>query len=231
MSTDTLVIFARDPIPGKTKTRLIPALGADGAAELHMRMTKTILSHAKNLADGHAVEILTFRYGDNEKKMQESFSFPGPLLNQPEGHLGEKIAFAFQTAFESGCERCIIIGSDCPGLTADPLHRAFTKLHQKEAVIYPAEDGGYVLIGLTRESFSKASLLFEKMDWGESTVLEETLIRAENSGLDLFIGPTFRDIDRPEDLAPDGIHNNKPAHSAGKVVSNCLLPDCSSDQH
>jgi rSAM/selenodomain-associated transferase 1 len=126
-------------------------------------------------------------------------SWLGSDLNYQEqdaGDLGDRMRLAFQSAFNSGIQRAVIIGIDCPGLNAEILQQGFEKLEENDLVLGPAEDGGYYLIGLGRS----IPELFRGINWGTAEVLEKTVAIA--SYLDLAIGylSQLPDLDRPEDL-------------------------------
>jgi uncharacterized protein len=114
-----LIVFTRYPIPGKTKTRLIPALGAAGAADLHRQMTEHTLAQVRQLrADGVAIEI---HYAGATADRELAGWLGADLIyrSQGDGDLGERMALSIQTALQAGHDRVIIIGTDCPGLTSN----------------------------------------------------------------------------------------------------------------
>ncbi len=194
---ECLIVFTRYPVPGKTKTRLIPALGEAGAANLHRQMTEHTLAQARQLpADGVAIEI---HYAD-AKTDQELADWLGADLiyrSQGDGDLGERMARSIETAVQAGRDRVIIIGTDCPGLTTDILQLAFSQLGDQDLVLGPAIDGGYYLIGLQRF----ISELFVGISWGTSAVRQQTIEIATKLGLSMGDLPLLADIDRPEDLS------------------------------
>jgi rSAM/selenodomain-associated transferase 1 len=183
-----IVIFAKQPEPGRVKTRLIPALGAEGAARLALEMLDRTLNEA--LATGLAVELC----GDPDAT--EWFE-PRPGLDataQGEGDLGARLARAARRVLEA--EPVLLIGADCPDLNRARLGAAAEALGGHDAVMHPAEDGGYVLLGLRRFDPS----LFEDMKWSMDAVAEETVRRMEALGWSLLVGETVNDVDEPADL-------------------------------
>lgn len=195
-SVPCLIVFTRYPIPGKTKTRLIPALGAAGAADLHRQMTEHTLAQVRQLrADGVAIEI-HYAGATAERELADWLGADLVYRSQGDGDLGERMALSIETALQAGYDRVIIIGTDCPGLTADILQLAFEQLSDRDLVLGPAIDGGYYLIGLRR--FMPE--LFVGISWGTSAVRQQTIEIAIE--LDLSMGnlPLLADIDRPEDL-------------------------------
>lgn len=193
---DRLIIFTRSPEPGRNKTRLIPALGAIGATELHCRMVRATLNWAERLATMHPVELRIQFTGADESAMAESFGSQFQYVPQCEGDLGQRLEHAFRESFQINCRRVVVVGTDCPSLSEVIVHQAFDHLEDHDVVIGPAEDGGYYLIGLARP----AEELFTGVAWGTGQVLETTLAAAIRSELSIAVLPTLADVDRPEDL-------------------------------
>ncbi len=193
---ECLIVFTRYPEAGKTKTRLIPALGAEGAAKLQRQMTEQKLAEAKMLQTIHPVFIEIHFTGGNQQLMQ---SWLGNITykQQSQGDIGCRMAAAFQTAFEAGMNRVVLIGIDCPDLKAELMSEAFQALHQHDLVLGPAKDGGYYLIGLNHF----ISELFMGISWSTAKVFEQTQNIAEKLELAVAYLPTLSDIDRPEDLS------------------------------
>jgi rSAM/selenodomain-associated transferase 1 len=183
-----IVIFAKQPVAGDVKTRLIPALGAEGAAKTARRMLDWTVRQA--LETGLRVELC----GDPDAA---SWYKPKPGLDltaQGRGELGERLARAARCVLAAG--PVLLVGSDCPELGAVALRAAAERLSTDDAVIYPARDGGYVLIGLRRFHPS----LFTGIAWSTSAVAAQTIARIEALGWRLHIGETLRDVDEPDDL-------------------------------
>lgn len=183
-----IVIFAKAPVAGRVKTRLIPALGAEGAAELAREMLERTVEEA--LATGLAVELC----GEPDAA---DWHEPRPglaLTGQGEGELGERLARAAQRVLAK--ERILLIGADCPEIDRSRLRRAAEGLETCDAVIHPARDGGYVLLGLRR--FDRS--FFDDIDWSTEKVAAQTIARVEALGGSLHVGETLRDVDEPEDL-------------------------------
>ena len=195
MSSDrkTLILFTRYPVPGATKTRLVPALGPGGAAGLHRRMTERTLGLAQTFCRRHEIPLRIHFAGGDEVAMREWLG-PWTFVPQVGDTVGARMAHSFQGAFSAGARRAVIIGTDCPGLTSEILAQAFSALADCDLVLGPAWDGGYYLIGLTEPRPS----LFLDIAWGTASVLQQTLARAH--ALTIRQLPTLHDIDRPEDL-------------------------------
>ena len=201
-----IVIFAKVPQPGHVKTRLIPALGAEGAAALARRLLSHTLHHA-----------LEAKLGDVELCMSPAptdpawhdIVIPSAVLKttQASGDLGERMAGAVKRITQQAASSAtasksvLLVGTDCPALTAPLLKMAAQQLEQHDAVLLPAHDGGYVLLGLK----SPCPELFEHMAWSTSVVAFESLQRMTALNMRVWQGPTLHDIDEPPDLqhAPD----------------------------
>ena len=191
-----LILFTRYPEPGRTKTRLIPALGAQGAATLQRRMSETIVGQMAAFAADYPVSP-EIRYADgNQQAMEAWLSSDIPCLDQGEGDLGDRLLRAFTQAFAQGAQSVVVIGADCPGLTPTLFAQAFAALAQKDLVLGPAMDGGYYLVGLNRP----APAIFAEIPWGGGEVLAATLKQAQALELATHMLEPLADVDRPEDL-------------------------------
>jgi len=186
-----LLVFARAPVAGQAKTRLIPALGAEGAARLHGRLVRRALEAASGSGAGF-VELWCAPDCSHEFLQDCARSSGCRLQAQTAGDLGQRM----RAALEAGLP-AVLLGSDAPGLTADTVRTAAATLARgSDCVLVPALDGGYVLIGLT----VPAPQLFEGIGWGGPQVLEQTRRRCMQLGLRFVELPACPDIDRPEDL-------------------------------
>jgi len=199
-SSTSLIIFTRYPEPGKTKTRLIGALGKEGAANLHRQLAEHTLRQAKSLVGwiswvNPTLEV--YFTGATVALMREWLGDDLVYHQQGNGDLGARMAQAFDRAFNTGAVGVAIIGTDCPSIDAKLLLYAFERLHSTDLVIGPAADGGYYLIGLRR----MVPELFIGIDWGTSRVLAQTLAIAQRLNLSHYQLPVLADIDRPSDLS------------------------------
>lgn len=197
-----LIIFTRYPEAGTTKTRLIPELGAAGAAELQRQMTEHIRSKVDNLRQLPRLTV-EFRYEGGSEKQMAQWLGPGfSYGHQGRGDIGQRMGRALQDAFGQGYQTAVIIGSDIPDITTDIVQQAFGALQQHDLVLGPAADGGYYLIGVQRQTFKQCNQrLFNDIAWGTAGVLAQTLGMARQSGLSCKLLDTLRDVDRPEDLS------------------------------
>lgn len=201
MPHDHLIIFTRYPEPGRTKTRLIPVLGRDGAARLQRQLTERLLARLTAAGDGGPG--ITIRYtGASSGQMAQWLGSGITCRPQEEGDLGRRMLAALTSARTEGGGRILLAGSDCPDLGPGLIRAAYELLRSNDLVIGPSEDGGYYLIGMAAD-IAPAALapLFTDMAWGTATVLAETMARARLLGLRCGLLPTLHDIDRPEDLA------------------------------
>ena len=188
-----ILIFAKAPVTGKVKTRLVPALGAEGAAALAAQMLHRTAGEAAAAAIGPVELCADPDPGHPDWRGQIP---PGlDLSAQGEGDLGERLAQAARRAIERG-ECVLLIGTDCPDLDRVRLADAAAALGRHDAIIHPTRDGGYALLGLSRFDHS----LFEGIAWSTASVAAETVGRIEALGWSLHVGETLHDVDEPADL-------------------------------
>lgn len=191
-----LILFTRYPEPGRTKTRLIPALGAKGAAALQRRMSEAIVSRMTLFAAESPVTA-EIRYAEgNQHDVEAWLGYDLPCVAQAEGNLGDRLSQAFAQSFAQGDHQVVIVGADCPALSSLHFSQAFSALNRNDLVLGPALDGGYYLIGLKQP----APGLFSKIPWGSDAVLTATLNLAQILNLSTHLLEPLADVDRPEDL-------------------------------
>lgn len=181
-----VALFARYPEPGRAKTRLIPALGADGAALLHRRLTGRALAAVR--ASGLPFELR--HTGAPAEDFRAWLGPEVPLAEQGEGDLGERMARA------AAEPPIILVGADVPDLHPRHLLAAAAALEGHPAAIGPAEDGGYYLLALR----APMPFLFEPMAWGTGAVFDATMARFAMHGVNPAVLEPLADLDRPEDL-------------------------------
>lgn len=186
MSPVRVVLFTRYPEPGGAKTRLIQAIGAEGAAAVHRTLAERTVKTLD--ASGLAAEIHIT--GADESAFREWLGADRNYIEQTKGDLGDRLTAAIEPT------PVLFIGSDCPDLTSDHLQAAATALEEAPVVVGPAEDGGYWLIGLA----DRHDFLFTDMPWGTQDVVTETLARLEARSIAPAMLDTLADCDRPEDL-------------------------------
>ncbi|MHA6494585.1 TIGR04282 family arsenosugar biosynthesis glycosyltransferase [Pseudomonas borbori] len=199
--TISLHLLARSPVPGRVKTRLIPALGEEGACDLQ----RLLLERALHLPDGgFSQRFLWLDDGPNEVLQLLADQLGWTLVEQPAGDLGVRMR-RIATLGLAESDAVILVGNDCPALDGDYMARAQAALQRHPVVIGPAEDGGYVLLGLRRVD----ATLFSDLPWGTDQVLALTRERLNQLNWDYHLLPVLWDVDRPEDLprlAGLGIH-------------------------
>ena len=188
---NALAIMAKAPLAGTVKTRLLPYLSAEEAAELARSLLLDQLSH---LCAIEAADLyVAFTPPHEEALMRRLAPASFQLFSQSEGDLGTRMLSAITAANGPA----LVIGTDCPALTADHLRRAADILCQgTDAVILPAEDGGYVLIGVR----APQAAMFEQMCWGTARVLGETRRRLRRLGLTWQEPVMLWDLDLPADI-------------------------------
>ncbi len=189
-----IVIFAKAPQAGFAKTRLIPALGAQGAADLARRMLAHTLDKAIAANVGTVELCMTPSATD---PAWQTFAIPDAVhcTDQGEGDLGGRMARAAQRAIDGG-ESVLLIGTDCPELSVAYLQQAACALERSDSVLFPTFDGGYALLGLNHFCQS----LFVHIAWSTNTVAFETLFRLIQLGWMIRTHRMLHDIDEPTDL-------------------------------
>ncbi len=191
-----LIVFTRFPSSGQSKTRLIPALGAQGASDLHARMAEHTLGLARVFENKHPGSVEIHFTGGDESRVRAWLGADLKYVNQESGNLGDRLQHAFKLGFAQGSRRVIVIGTDCPDLSIAHLNAAFAALKKYDVVFGPALDGGYYLIGLCR----LAPQLFYDIPWGDDRVLERSLAQARAAGFRIKTLNPLQDVDTPEDL-------------------------------
>lgn len=189
--------FAKWPELGRVKTRLMPALGQEGALQAHVRLTRTVLG---NLASGpFTVELCWDRALAEPPVPAEAVLADVARLQVTQSHqhgsdLGARMTNAFVAGLTSH-QKVIIVGSDCPSVDAAYLMAAVDMLDQHDVVMGPSDDGGYVLLGVR----TVANGMLSNIAWGTAAVLEQTSRKLEDVGLSFgFLEPRW-DVDEPED--------------------------------
>jgi hypothetical protein len=192
---DRLIVFGRYPVPGRTKTRLIPALGPAGAADLQRQLTEKTLKTVRPFARHYGIGIDVCFEGGSERKMLRWLGSGFNFSRQYPGNLGNRMQAAFSDGFERGFRRVVLVGTDIPELRKYHLKNAFDALSDHDIVLGPSTDGGYWLIGLKRPSN-----VFHDINWGTGTVLEQTVALAKKEGLKFHLLNPLNDIDTGKDL-------------------------------
>lgn len=193
MMDTRIIIFAKAPVPGKVKTRLVPALGEEGAAKLARSMLLHTIEEARLAGVGKPE--LCVDPPSSDPLWQDLIPAGFHVSAQGEGDLGDRLSRAAQRSLREACA-VLLVGSDCPALDRFRLCRAAADLGDHDAVIHPAADGGYVALGLRRYDAS----LFSGIAWSTSSVAKQTIERIRQLDWKLRIRETLRDVDVPENL-------------------------------
>jgi len=190
-----IIVFAKAPIAGEVKTRLLSYADAQTITALHEKLALHSLNTAVESKVG-SVELWCAPSKEHPFFLRCAEKLQVELHQQTEGDLGRRMAHAFDETLKRA-PMALLMGTDCPSLTPEDLKEAKKALKQgAPAVISPAEDGGYVLIGLCQYE----STLFEGISWGTSSVLEETRERLRRLRWNWYELPQRWDVDRPEDV-------------------------------
>jgi rSAM/selenodomain-associated transferase 1 len=192
---NTIVVFAKIPVPGQVKTRLAARIGNEAAAEGHAAFIRDILTLVASVECSRWLALGNGTPSDHsafENAEEQGFHF----ISQPPGDLGQRLASVTNTCFEQGASKVLVIGTDSPTLPKQILDDAFDALDEHDVVLGPSFDGGYYLIGLKATCPS----LFEGIAWSTDAVAMQTVKAAQHAGLNLSLLPFWYDVDTFEDL-------------------------------
>ena len=188
---NALIIFIKNPVKGKVKTRLAATIGDDMALVIYQKLLK----HTLNIVEHVAAHKFIF-FSDAIEESIGYINTPVDKFVQSGNDLGEKMNNAFEQLFKNKYERIIIIGTDCPCITTNILEEAFSKLNDNDVVIGPAADGGYYLIGMKQMQ----NTLFDNIAWSTSSVLYSTIDKCVNNKLSYTLLAELNDVDEEKDL-------------------------------
>ena len=219
--SERLIIFGRYPVPGRTKTRLIPFLGAARAADFQRDLTDRTLRTDRLVARGRPVDLEACFEAGSLAKLRRWLGPDVIFSQQSSGDLGERMKTAFLRAFREGAQKVVLHGTDIPDLTTQHIDEAFEALKSKDLVLGPSTDGGYYLIGL-----KKPADLFDRMEWGTSSVLDQTLAAARAQGLSVnFLAP-LTDMDTDE-----AVKHRMPDWASTRPYVSVILPALNEEAH
>ena len=192
----TVIVFAREPIPGRTKTRLIPAVGKQNAAALADAFNRDALAKAKRLAPAELVIAGSAPGGAKRSRYFKTLAneFGAWVLDQGAGHLGARMATAMRPFTNAG--GALLMGTDTPSLPVRLLVKSADLFEKHQLVLAPTLDGGYYLVAMR----GKLADIFKPMSWGTDDVLAATLRRLRHANEPYLLGPWWYDVDRPIDL-------------------------------
>lgn len=191
-----LIIFAKCPAPGSVKTRLVPHLSPAEAAELYRSMLLDTLIKTNEFSG--TARFLFYADELGADRFFRDIASGMPRLPQHGSDLGERMMAAFRHVFSEGYDQAVIIGTDSPDLPQDYILRAYELLGERgsDLVFGPSEDGGYYLLGMRMLHAG----LFRNIQWSSASVLQESLMRAKEAGLQSSLLPRWYDVDQAEDL-------------------------------
>lgn len=187
-----VIVVAKQPVPGRVKTRLCPPLSPEQAAGLAVRFLDNTIGIAQ---ESRAEVWLGYAPDDAKAWFVQRYRGIG-LVPQGTGDLGERMARLFEAAFRAGFGQVALVGTDTPALTTARIEECLDSLAPNTLVLGPSEDGGYYLIGLT----AAHPALFEGAPWSTDNVFVATMALAEEAGLRIVLLPFERDVDTPNDL-------------------------------
>jgi len=209
-----IILFVKVPAGSQVKTRLAAALGENAALELYQRFVQDILDTLVQTG----IPVMICYYPPVSRNAVAAWLGPGQQYLPQEGRdVGERMENAFRQAFSGGVSRAVLIGSDIPDLPALFLNEAMASLLTHDAVIGPAHDGGYYLIGFRNDTFSPA--VFSGIAWSTGTVLSSTMQAFGRAGQRVHMLSPWRDVDTREDLKDLAARNRRSAFSSSRTMS------------
>lgn len=191
MDTPLLIVFTRNPVKGKVKTRLAASTSDDFA----MRIYKKLREHTRKAALESGADLAAY-YADYLPESDIFYSTGAQVFLQKGSDLGIRMLNAFKQGFSDNYRRIVLVGTDCPELTGNILRKAFALLEQKSAVLGPAKDGGYYLIGMR----NLLPALFIGKQWSTPHVCREAIDVLEHHRIDYALLQALSDLDTVEDL-------------------------------
>lgn len=195
MRTNCIVVFAKYPQKNKVKTRLAKTLGAESAAALYGYFVESTVSNVRKTGADVFMNITPENtLGEFKKWLGEGLFY----MAQEGGDLGERLSSAFKALFGKGYKKVVALGADTPDLPLEFIAGAYDSLSYSDAVIGPAEDGGYYLIGLRDRALCPK--LFGNIEWGTGTVFDDTVGLLEKNNASYAVFPEWQDIDTAGDL-------------------------------
>ena len=186
-----LLLFVKNPVAGKVKTRLARTAGNDRALQVYKQLMQLTEKSAKQVDSARQVWYSSFI---DQNDLFDSELFEKRL--QKGDDLGERMGNAFSSSYEEGYRSVVIIGSDCPELDSDIIEQAFVELNKSDVVIGPSADGGYYLLGMN----TFIPEIFEGIKWSSTDVLSQTKEKLDKSGYSFKELQVLNDIDTEEDL-------------------------------
>lgn len=190
---NALIVFTRVPIPGATKTRLMPFLNGEECAKLHSCFLKDIY---RKVEPAGADVFVFYTPRDEKELLKHVLGEQVTYLPQYGEDLGQRMKHAIGIVLRMGYEKAVLIGTDIPQIHTETIKNAFDNLDEKEIVIHPTFDGGYYLIGMKKEYES----IWKIERYGTNTVIYDTLQHMKNEKLSTAVGQMYYDVDDQDDL-------------------------------
>ena len=207
-----LNVFSKAPVAGFVKTRLAPLLGEHGAAELHKRLTVHCLENVSSSA-AYKINLWCSPNTDDDFFQNLRTRFELELKQQCGDDLGDRMSYTIAETLQTS-RLAIVIGTDCPVLSNDVIELIVKRLDQGfDAAIIPAEDGGYVLLGL--KLFDES--LFTGINWGSDSVYAQTSQKIAALGWNCYVHETLWDVDRPEDMDKLNVLDSRESFEINKI--------------
>jgi len=189
-----LHVFAKAPVLNTVKTRLQPHFMPEFSLKLHCTLVDYCLEAWRESA---VCPLQLWVAGDKKIVKQKLVQWQGvPMFSQVGESLGERLLHSAQSSLNDDVRAVLLVGTDCPFINSEYLQKACAALTTHDVVIGPADDGGYVLLGLKQAH----TTLFDDIDWGTGQVYSQTLAAISQSKLSHYVLPTLADIDRPDDV-------------------------------
>ena len=188
-----LLIFLKDPVPGRVKTRLAAEVGDEAACQIYRACAEWTL---EQLAAFQREAVICVDPPDSLERVRRWLGPPWALRPQQGAGLGDRLAEATAHAFQTGATHVVVVGTDSPWLTADDIHGAFAALDNADLVIGPTDDGGYYLIGLSRP----LPEAFNGIAWSSAVVFQHTCEQVRELGARLHLLPRGYDLDYLDDV-------------------------------
>ena len=209
-----IILFVKVPARSQVKTRLAAALGEEAALELYQRFVQDILDTLEQTG----IPVMICYYPPDNRNAVAGWLGPEQKYLPQEGRdVGERMENAFRQAFNRGFSRVVLIGSDIPDLPAPLIKEALAALHMHDAVIGPARDGGYYLIGFRNDTFFPG--VFSGIAWSTGTVFRSTMQAFGKAGQRVHELPLWQDVDTIEDLKDLAARSRRSAFSSSRTMS------------
>lgn len=214
MADTVILLFIKAPIRGRVKSRLARAVGDEAALDLYKNF---VLDEIEMLrASGYPFRLCHYP-PEAGSMIQEWVGREHASMPQHGKDLGERMEYAFSQAFSEGFTRAVLVGSDIPDLTSSLMRQAFRYLESAHAVLGPAADGGYYLIGFRSDSFLPAA--FKGMDWSTDSVFKKTRDVLESAGLSVSLLPELCDLDTADDLEAFFLRNSRSGFRTSRTMT------------